>query len=47
MAYVDYMDLAVHYTRKAVKLNHSLTHLQPFLTSRHLSPKVCGKVCMA
>ena len=26
-AYVDYMDLAVHCSRKAVKLNHSLTTL--------------------
>ena len=26
MAYVDYMDLAVHCSRKAVKLDHSLTH---------------------
>ena len=26
-AYMDYMDLAVRYPRKAVKLNHSLTHL--------------------
>ena len=25
-AYVDYMDLAVRCSRKAVKLNHSLTH---------------------
>ena len=27
LAYVDYMDLAVRCSRKAVKLNHSLTHL--------------------
>ena len=26
MAYMDYMDLAVCCPRKAVKLNHSLTH---------------------
>ena len=25
MAYMDYMDLAVHCSRKAIKLNHSLT----------------------
>ena len=25
-SYVDYMDLAVRCSRKAVKLNHSLTH---------------------
>ena len=25
-AYVDYIDLAVRCSRKAVKLNHSLTH---------------------
>ena len=25
-AYMDYIDLDVHYPRKAIKLNHSLTH---------------------
>ena len=30
-AYVDYMDLAVRCSRKAVKLNHSLTHSMPYI----------------
>ena len=34
MAYVDYMDLAVRCSRKAVKLNHSLTHSLENLSDR-------------
>ena len=38
-AYLDYMDLAVRCSRKAVKLNHSLTHYQQIL-------KEIGKQCI-
>ena len=38
-AYVDYMDLAVRCSRKAVKLNHSLTH-----SAIALVPAVTGAI---
>ena len=37
-AYVDYMDLAVRCSRKAVKLNHSLTHSWIHKQPRHQQP---------